>query len=110
MAQIISLPSISNSSGTLSVFEHIFMGSVGKLEFLINKSNLSSKIDGILKEETSTGLICLNGSCKILLEDNNNVTLSQPKDCLLIKPREAFQILYFSNDCILILLKKAHEN
>ncbi len=109
MAQIISLPSISNSSGTLSVFEHIFMGSLGNLEFLINKSNLSYKIDGILKEETLSGLICLNGSCKILLEENNNVTLSKPTDCLVLSPNEAFKILHFSTDCILILLKKAHK-
>jgi WxcM-like, C-terminal len=110
MAQIISLPSISNTSGTLSVFEHVFMGSVGKLEFLINKSTLSTKIDTIIKEETDSGLICLNGSCKISIDHKFVYTLSRPSECLIINPNEAFNILFFSFDCILILLKKAHKN
>lgn len=57
---------------------------------------------------TWQGLICLNGSCKIYVQESfdveRTILLDNPSKCLLLKPSDWHQMYDFSPGSILLVL------
>lgn len=107
MAKLLQLPSYSDQNGTLSVFEHVFNGSLSEVEFLINKTLVNMKVSEDIAVVEESGLIVVNGTSEIkIYQSNVKYNLDNPQQCLLLGEKETFRIENYSKDCILILLKK----
>jgi dTDP-4-dehydrorhamnose 3,5-epimerase-like enzyme len=106
MANIIKLKSILSQDGILSVFEHLMPGHIERVYFIYGVPE--NKIRGGHRHHTTwQGLVCLNGSCKVYVQDGANedtYTLNSPETCLLIKPSDWHQMYDFSYDSILLVL------
>ena len=63
---------------------------------------------GHMHHETWQGLVCLNGSCKIYVQESKvkdyTVILDDPSKCLLLKPSDWHQMYNFSKGSILLVL------
>ncbi len=107
MATIVTLKSIENRDGFLSVFEHLMPGSIERAYFIYGVPNESVR-GGHMHHETWQGLICLNGSCKIYVQESEHkeyeVILDSPNRCLLLKPSDWHQMYEFSEGSILLVL------
>lgn len=107
MAAIITLKSVESQDGFLSVFEHLMPGSIERAYFIYNVPE-SSVRGGHRHRETWQGLICLNGSCKIYIQESEEsdyfITLDSPQKCLLLKPSDWHQMSEFTKGSILLVL------
>ena len=63
---------------------------------------------------TWQGLVCLNGSCKVYVQENNQdeetFDLDGSEKCLLLKPTDWHQMYDFSSDCILLVMANQNYN
>ncbi len=105
MAQLIQLQTFYGDSGALSVFENIFAGKIKDICFLLHKNKLNTTLDLFQKMKAHRGLLALNGSC--IIHSKEEFFLHKPEDCLLLQPEDSFDIISFSEDCLLILIIKA---
>lgn len=107
MASIITLKSVENHDGFLSVFEHLMPGSIERAYFIYNVPEHSIR-GGHRHHSTWQGLICLNGSCQIYVQESEEtdyfVTLDSPQKCLLLKPTDWHQMYEFKEGSILLVL------
>ncbi len=107
MASIITLKSIENQDGFLSVFEHLMPGHIERAYFIYNVPGESIR-GGHCHKQTWQGLICLNGSCDIYVQEDEFheqiITLDSPHKCLLLKPSDWHQMYNFSPGSILLVL------
>ncbi len=107
MATIIKLKSIENQDGILTVFEHLMPGSIQRVYFIYGVPETKIR-GGHRHKETSQGLICLKGECKVYVQENNSkenlFQLNSPGKCLLLKPSDWHQMYDFTDDCILLVL------
>jgi len=108
MARLIQLQTFYGDSGALSVFENIFEGKIKDICFLLHKNKLNTTLNLFQKMNANRGLVALNGSCTIQAKEA--FFLHKPEDCLLLLPDDSFDIISYSEDCLLILIIKAHEN
>lgn len=59
---------------------------------------------------TRQALICVSGSCKVLLDDSKrklDVTLDSPTKLLVLEPNEWHEMYDFSPDCVLLVLSSS---
>lgn len=107
MASIITLKSIENQDGFLSVFEHLMPGSIERAYFIYNVPSDSIR-GGHRHHSTWQGLICLNGSCEVYVQESPQleyvVSLDSPHKCLLLRPTDWHQMYNFSPGSILLVL------
>jgi dTDP-4-dehydrorhamnose 3,5-epimerase-like enzyme len=107
MASILTLKSAENQDGFLSVFEHLMPGSVERVYFIYGVPEESIR-GGHMHRQTWQGLICLNGSCKIYIQESYDkeqiVELDSPNKCLLLKPSDWHQMYDFTIGSILLVL------
>lgn len=107
MPSIISLKSVENQDGFLSVFENLMPGAIERVYFIYGVPDDSVR-GGHRHHETWQGLICLNGSCKVYVQESEHkdytVTLDNPSKCLLLKPSDWHQMFDFSAGSILLVL------
>jgi hypothetical protein len=108
MAHIIQLKTFQNESGILSVFENIFDGNIKEINILVQKNKLVKTLAPFQKLKLQRGLIALNGTC--VIHTKEEFFLEKPQDCLLLKSDDFFDILTYSEDCILVLIIKAPKN
>jgi dTDP-4-dehydrorhamnose 3,5-epimerase-like enzyme len=57
-------------------------------------------------KELEQALFCLNGSCKLLLNDGTNqqnFSLDDPNQGIYVGPKVWLQLFEFSNDCIILV-------
>ncbi len=111
MANLIHLKSVENHDGVLAVFEHLMPGHIERVYF-INKVPNSTIRGGHKHKATWQGLVCLQGSCRVYIQEDFNInrtyTLNSPYSCLLLKPTDWHQMYEFSEDAILLVL--ANQN
>lgn len=111
MAAVITLKSVEDQDGFLSVFENLMPGSIQRAYFIYNVP-ASSVRGGHRHQNTWQGLVCLNGSCRIYVQESEEsdyfVTLDTPQKCLLLKPSDWHQMYEFQEGSILLVL--ANQN
>lgn len=110
MAHIVQLNSIQSSSGNLNVFENLLPGEIKRVYYISNvpKNSIRGKHR---HHKTWQALICINGSCNVLVNNNieeTNYLLKDKSKCLIIEPKDWHQMDQFSDDCILLVI--ANEN
>jgi dTDP-4-dehydrorhamnose 3,5-epimerase-like enzyme len=107
MATIIKLKSIENQDGILSVFEHLMPGHIERVYFIYDVPEFKIR-GGHRHHNTWQGLVCLSGSCKIYVQENQfddeTFILDSPQKCLLLKPSDYHQMYDFSDECILLVM------
>jgi fructose-1-phosphate kinase PfkB-like protein len=108
MAQLLQLQTFYGDSGALSVFENIFEGKIKEICFLVHKNKLNPILQDFKNMKTQRGLVALNGSCTIHVK--KDFFLDKPEDCLLLLQDDSFDIIDYSEDCLLMLIIKDHEN
>jgi hypothetical protein len=95
MPRLIELKTFSDKRGNLSVFEDYEIPFAIRRVFYIYNLD-ASKRAGHRHKKTQQALLCLNGSCKIDVDNNiekYSYFLNHPKKCLLLAP-EDWHILY----------------
>jgi len=106
MAEIIQLDSYNDKGGELTVLEKKLPFDIKRIFFVTNqqKGQIRARhANRVLKE----GLICLAGSCDILLDDGNKretIVLNNKEECLLIGNMTWIETSNYTEDCILLVL------
>lgn len=111
MAEILSLKSIHEDRGSLTVIEKILPFKIKRIYYIYN---VDDSIRGNHRHHKAIqAAICINGSCSISVQSSKDVdvveyVLSNRKECLIINPEDFHAMYNFSKDAILIVL--ASEN
>jgi len=105
MAHLIELATFSSESGNLTVFEKIMPGPINRLFYIYGADNAVRA--GHRHHKAWNALICLNGSCRVYVHDGNEETyfiLNEPRQCLIIEPRDWHTMDSFTKEAILLVL------
>lgn len=107
MASILTLKSITTQDGSLAVLEREFPTSIKRVYYIYGVPEDS--VRGGHKHKTSwQGLICLNGSCKVYIQEDTvnsyTVDLDSPDKCLILEPKDWHQMFEFSEGSILLVV------
>lgn len=107
MATVIDLKSVENKDGYLTVFEQLMPGHIERVYFIYEVPGESVR-GGHMHHATWQGLVCLNGSCKIYVQESENndytINLNRPNKCLVLKPSDWHQMYDFTPGSILLVL------
>ena len=104
MPKIITLPTYIDSRGTLTVIEKSLPFEIKRVYFIENISKPRGQHKHI---KTSQALICLNGSCKIEVSNNQNdqvFELDDSSKCLILDPEDWHELSNFSKGSLLLVL------
>lgn len=105
MAQLYQLKTFSSSNGNLTVFEDIIPGTIQRV-FYIYEAGQAARA-GHRHRQAWNALICVSGSCRIYTNNGQEETffhLSNPKECLVLKPEDWHIMDEFSSDAILLVV------
>lgn len=105
MAQLYELKTFTSGNGNLTVFEHIIPGVIQRV-FYIYEAGQAARA-GHRHYKAWNALICLRGSCRVY--SNNGIEeatfhLSNPRQCLVLKPEDWHTMDEFSEDSILLVV------
>mgnify|MGYP000252002994 FL=1 len=109
MSSIINLPTFSDDRGNLTVIENSIGFDIKRVYYIYNTD--SQDRGGHRHKKTIQVLICLNGSCEVLCENENTTDtyiLDSPSKALIVEPQDWHVMKNFSKDSILLVL--ASEN
>ncbi len=100
MAEIKTLTVHSSNVGELAVFENILPGKLTHVSYFNKKYiGLNDKIDNEWK-----ALICLQGNCKINVEDQI-FRLNKPNKVIILKPSDTFFLDSLSTNALVLVLQ-----
>lgn len=105
MADLITLKTISDQRGSLTVIEKDLNFPIKRVFYLYGLNE--EKRGGHRHKESVQGLVCLAGSCSVFINDGISkkmVHLSSPTECLILHPHEWHTMQEFSSNCILMVL------
>jgi len=106
MAKWIRLDSYNDKGGELTVLEKKLPFDIKRIFFVTNQQKDQTRArhaNRVLQE----GLICLAGSCEVLLDDGRNretVLLNDKTACLLIENMTWIETSNYSEECVLLVL------
>jgi dTDP-4-dehydrorhamnose 3,5-epimerase-like enzyme len=105
MAQLLELSTFSSDSGNLTVFEKLIPGSIKRAFYIYGADNCVRA--GHRHHKTWNALICLNGNCRVYVNDgktDEHVWLNEPHKCLILEPKDWHYMDNFSPGSILLVL------
>ncbi|MBS7564197.1 FdtA/QdtA family cupin domain-containing protein [Mucilaginibacter sp. Bleaf8] len=105
MAQIIHIPTFSDSRGNLSVLDEAVPFPIKRLFYIYGVDN--SARGGHRHHITVQVAICIKGSCTIVNDDGNatqHFEMDSPNKGLLLEPHDWHVMTNFSPDAILLVL------
>ncbi|MDA9833932.1 FdtA/QdtA family cupin domain-containing protein [Flavobacteriaceae bacterium] len=105
MAEIISIPTFSDSRGSLSVIESILPFDIKRVYYIYDVGN--SERGNHAHKITSQALIMIHGSCDVFVgnkKDYEKYNISSPSKCLLLKPEDFHWMSNFSKGSVLLVL------
>lgn len=109
MAHLISLKTLTDSRGNLTVIEKVIPFEIKRIFYIYGVDN--SVRGGHRHHKTIQAAICIKGSCVIVNDDNQTTQtfhLNSPDKCLILEPKDWHQMREFSEDAILMVF--ASEN
>ena len=106
MAQLVILPTVSDSRGDLTIIEKLLPFSIKRVYYIYNVKDSSIR-GGHRHKANRQALICVAGSCEIFV--NNGKTeetflLDSPKKCLILECEDWHTMEKFSPDAVLLVL------
>ena len=106
MSQIITLPTVSDDRGSLTIIEKVLSFKINRIYYIYNVN--SNDIRGGHRHKTNIqALICVAGSCRINLNNGSvksEVILDNPNKCLIVEPEDWHTMDNFSKDAVLLVL------
>lgn len=104
MAQLVSIPTLSDSRGSLSVIEKLLPFEIKRVFYIYD---VTSPRGGHAHHKTHLALITLGGECKIDINaygKKSSYHLTSPSICLLLEPHEWHTMHSFSPTATLLVL------
>lgn len=104
MAQLISIPTLSDSRGSLSVIEKLLPFEIKRVFYIYG---VTSPRGGHAHHKTCLALIALGGECKIDINaygKKSSYHLTSPSMCLVLEPHEWHTMHSFSPTATLLVL------
>lgn len=105
MPQLIELPTFSDGSGSLTVFEKLLPGDIKRVFYIYGVTADEQRgMHG--HHKTWNSLICVVGSCSVYVKNATIETrfeLSKPNQCLILAPEDWHIMDRFSPDAVLLV-------
>ncbi|RRA97685.1 sugar 3,4-ketoisomerase [Larkinella rosea] len=105
MAQLLKLDTFTAESGDLTVFEKLMPGFIKRF-FYVYETDEPERF-GYRHRTAWHALICLNGSCRMYTNDGADESffvLDNPQKCLIVEPKDWYQIDQFSPGGVLLVM------
>lgn len=105
MARIINLATFVDTTGSLTVCEKALPFDIKRVFWIYGVDG--HKRGGHRHKKTSMAMVCLNGSCRVFVNDGlsrNSYLLDNPDKCLILEPRDWHTMEDFSNNALLLVM------
>ncbi|MEQ8688377.1 MAG: FdtA/QdtA family cupin domain-containing protein [Imperialibacter sp.] len=105
MAKTIDLTTFTDKRGNLTVIEKVIPFDIKRVFYIYGVDD--SQRGGHRHHITFQAAVCLQGSCKIFVDDNSTketFTLAAPNMCLILEPKDWHTMFEFSKNAILMVL------
>jgi hypothetical protein len=105
MAELISLTTFADERGKLTVIDRVIPFSMLRIFYIYGVDQ--SERGGHRHLKTRQAAICLQGSCKIYINNGQTeqvFTLDTPTVCLILEPEDWHTMSEFSSDAILMVI------
>jgi hypothetical protein len=109
MARLIDLQTFTDKRGNLTVIEKIIPFDIKRIFYIYGVDN--SRRGGHRHHKTIQAAVCIKGQCTILNNDGIEITeylLDKPCKCLILEPKDWYEMYKFSPDAILMVLASEH--
>ena len=110
MPKLIKLPTFKSSSGQLSVLEKKIPFKIKRCYFIYN---LSNQRGGHRHKKTKQAMVCVNGSCKVVVKNKKNTKfflLNNPNKCLMLDPQDWHKMYNFEKSTVLLVIASHKYN
>jgi hypothetical protein len=105
MANLLTLYTITDSRGNLTVIEKIVPFDIKRIFYIYGVD--SSERGKHRHHKTIQAAVCIKGSCKIYNHDGEKeiiFELDNPNKCLILEPKDWHKMYEFTPDAILLVL------
>ena len=105
MAKLYELKTFESDTGNLTVFEGIIPGGIQRVFYIYEAGHTARA--GHRHHRTWQALVCLSGSCRVYNNDGtreDTFLLTNPRQCLVLKPEDWHTMDSFSDDAILLVI------
>ena len=105
MAYLIDLETHTDIRGNLTVIENVLPFGIERVFYIYGVDK--SERGGHRHHKTIQAAVCIQGECKIVSNDGENVQifdLNKPSKCVLLEPKDWHKMYDFSKDAILMVL------
>lgn len=110
MAQLLTIPTLSDSRGSLSVIENILPFEIKRVFYIYD---VTSTRGGHAHHKTQLALISLGGECQVDINaygKKSSFHLTSPSMCLVLEPHEWHIMHSFSpNTTLLVLASELYD-
>lgn len=106
MPQIISLPTVSDDRGKLTILEKFWPQKI-KRSFIIYDVKEGEIRGGHRHKKTWQALTCIKGSCVVNTSDGQKretFNLDRPEKCLILDPKDWHTMDNFTGDAVLVVM------
>ncbi len=106
MAYFVDLKTFSDERGSLTVIEKEIPFEIKRVFYIYGATN-ESRRGGHRHISTIHALVCINGSCDILIDDGKKcetVRLDSADRCLVLAPEDWHEMFNFSENAVLLVL------
>jgi dTDP-4-dehydrorhamnose 3,5-epimerase-like enzyme len=106
MAYFVDLKTFSDARGNLTVIEREIPFEIKRI-FYIYGASVESRRGGHRHISTVHALVCINGSCEVLIDDGTTretVLLDRPDRCLVLAPEDWHEMFSFTENAVLLVL------
>lgn len=104
MSKIISLPTFSDSRGSLTIIEQFSEFEIKRIYYIYD---VDGSRGGHRHKKTTQGLICLSGRCQVYINNGESekiVELDSPEKCLILEPEDWHTMDNFTESSVLLVL------
>ncbi|OFZ51880.1 MAG: hypothetical protein A2381_01080 [Bdellovibrionales bacterium RIFOXYB1_FULL_37_110] len=110
MASIITLPTLSDNRGSLTVIEKILPFQIKRVYYIYD-THKNILRGGHRHKEATQAIICLSGECEIFYKNNleeKTICLTSPTECMVLQP-EDWHTMKPNLDKSILLILSSHE-
>ena len=110
MAEVIKIPKFKNSSGTISVIEKKIKFKIKRVYFIYD---IKGKRGGHRHKKTWQFLICLNGSCELIIINKKKIkkiSIRNSNKGILLEPNDWHEIKNVSRKAVIAVLASENDD